>query len=72
MNGYAVFLGVFAQSLTKREHISLVSKADLAIVSSLDQMLGYTWVTESPPPCHVESFPMLQLNLGRLRLTREE
>lgn len=44
--------------MSEGEHVLLVSEADLAIVPSLDQVLGYIGVTESPPPGHVESFPM--------------
>ncbi len=54
-------VGVIAQPLAEGEHILIVCEADLAIVSSLDEMLGYVWVAESSPPGHVESFP------GRLR-----
>jgi hypothetical protein len=53
--------------MSEGEHVLLVSEADLAIISSLDQVLGYIWVTESPSPGHVESFPMLHVNLGRPR-----
>tara|TARA_Y100000780_G_C13484217_1_gene339717 strand:+ start:136 stop:429 length:294 start_codon:yes stop_codon:yes gene_type:complete len=39
--------------LAKRQHILLISKTDLAIVPTLNQVLGNARPGHTPTPCHV-------------------